>query len=74
MHPDRFRYSDPPFVFDEINLIWMGKREGGGGGGEQNGHLRVFAEYLKNGSADFHQTYVTFLVIIYGSIFGNEKL
>ena len=31
-----------------------------GGGEGQNDHLRAFAEYLKNGSADFHQTYVTF--------------
>ena len=33
---------------------------GGGGGGWQNGHLKAFAQYFKNGSADFHQTYVTF--------------
>ena len=33
---------------------------GWGGGEGQNGHLRAFAEYLKNGSADFQQTYVTF--------------
>ena len=29
-----------------------GRGEGRGGGGE-NGHLRAFAEYLKNGSANF---------------------
>ena len=61
LHPNRFQFSNPPFFFDEINHIWIG----GGGGGGQNGHLRASAEYLKNGSADFHhQTYVTFQVII----------
>ena len=50
LHPNRCRYSNSPFVFDEITLIWEG----------QNGPLRAFAEYFKNGSADFHQTYVKF--------------
>ena len=37
-----------------LNPIWT---LGGGGGGGQNGLLRVFAKYLKNGLADLHETF-----------------
>ena len=39
---------------EELNLIWTG------GGGGQNGPLRVFAKYLKNVLANLYETFVTF--------------
>ena len=58
LHASRFQYSNPPFSLIKFTIFGL-VGEGGGGGG-QNGNLRAFAEYFKNGSADFHQTYVTF--------------